>query len=166
MRATPNNPCSVIKNQDDCLAVNSGTNINFIGNTCSGGHGISIVRVLTPNAYLSNLNILSAGQGSISSDKTVSKVTISGNTIVNSDNALRIKTKAAAAAATDTSVSSIVYIDNTASGIRKYGVIVDQSYPSTLGTPGGGVSISGVNFTGKSTIAVASSATRVVVDCG
>lgn len=31
-----------IKNQDDCLAINSGTDIEFTGATCSGGHGISI----------------------------------------------------------------------------------------------------------------------------
>ena len=31
-----------VKNQDDCLAINSGTDISFTGATCSGGHGISI----------------------------------------------------------------------------------------------------------------------------
>lgn len=34
---------SQIHNQDDCLAVNKGTNIVFKGNSCTGGHGISIV---------------------------------------------------------------------------------------------------------------------------
>jgi polygalacturonase len=32
-----------VKNQDDCLAINSGTDITFTGCTCSGGHGLSIV---------------------------------------------------------------------------------------------------------------------------
>ncbi|CAB0000748.1 unnamed protein product, partial [Nesidiocoris tenuis] len=32
----------IVKNQDDCLAVNSGKDIVFEGNFCSGGHGISI----------------------------------------------------------------------------------------------------------------------------
>lgn len=32
-----------VKNQDDCLAINSGTDITFTGGTCSGGHGLSIV---------------------------------------------------------------------------------------------------------------------------
>ena len=31
-----------IMNQDDCLAINSGTDITFTGGTCSGGHGLSI----------------------------------------------------------------------------------------------------------------------------
>ena len=56
-----------------------------------------------------------------------------------SDQALRIKTKASA---TDASVSDVTYSGNTATGIRKYGVLIDQSYPSTLGTPGNGVKIS------------------------
>ena len=54
---------STIHNQDDCLAINKGSNIVFQRNTCIGGHGISI--------------------GSISSDATVSGITISGNTITN-----------------------------------------------------------------------------------
>jgi hypothetical protein len=29
-------------NQDDCLAINKGSNIQFLNNFCSGGHGISI----------------------------------------------------------------------------------------------------------------------------
>ncbi|KAJ6555275.1 glycoside hydrolase [Mycena sp. CBHHK59/15] len=37
---------STVTNQDDCLAINRGTNIVFQGNTCSGGHGISVVRSL------------------------------------------------------------------------------------------------------------------------
>ncbi|KAI0308919.1 pectin lyase fold/virulence factor, partial [Amylostereum chailletii] len=75
---------STIMNQDDCLAINKGSNITLTRNHCSGGHGISI--------------------GSISSDATVSGVTITDNVITNNDQALRIKTKADAA---DTSVSDV-----------------------------------------------------------
>jgi polygalacturonase len=31
-----------VYNQDDCVAVNSGTDITFSGGVCSGGHGLSI----------------------------------------------------------------------------------------------------------------------------
>lgn len=31
-----------VYNQDDCVAINSGTGIHFSGGTCSGGHGLSI----------------------------------------------------------------------------------------------------------------------------
>ncbi|KDR78592.1 hypothetical protein GALMADRAFT_223864 [Galerina marginata CBS 339.88] len=135
---------SNIHNQDDCLAINKGSNIVFKGNTCTGGHGISV--------------------GSIDSDVTVSGVVISGNKIVNNDQALRIKTKSAASGS---SVKNITYSGNTATGIRKFGVLIDQSYPDTLGTPGTGVVISGVNFVSPATsITVNSGAQRAAVNCG
>ncbi|EIN14654.1 endo-polygalacturonase PG1 [Punctularia strigosozonata HHB-11173 SS5] len=135
---------STIMNQDDCLAINKGSNIVFQRNTCSGGHGISI--------------------GSISSNATVSGIIIKDNTIKNNDQALRIKTKSDA---TDASVTNVTYSGNTATGCNRFGVIIDQSYPSTLGTPGTGVIISDVNFIGDTNnIAVASDAVRVAVNCG
>ncbi|KAI0030874.1 endo-polygalacturonase PG1 [Vararia minispora EC-137] len=134
---------SVVMNQDDCLAINKGSNLLFTGNTCSGGHGISV--------------------GSISSSVTVSNVTITNNKVTNSMQALRIKTKASASSST---VSGITYSGNTASGITDFGVLIDQSYPSTLGTPGSGVKLSGVTFSGTNTITVNSGADRVAVNCG
>lgn len=51
--------------------------------------------------------------------------------------------------------------------MRRFGVIIDQSYPATLGTPGTGVVISDVNFIGDATsIEVDSGAVRVAVNCG
>jgi galacturan 1,4-alpha-galacturonidase len=135
---------SQVHNQDDCLAINKGTNIVFKDNSCTGGHGISI--------------------GSITSSVTVSDVTISGNTITNSQQALRIKTDASA---TGSTVTGITYSGNTATGLTKFGILVDQSYPSTLGTPGTGVVISDVNFDSPTTsITVNSGAEQVAVNCG
>ncbi|CAE6479740.1 unnamed protein product [Rhizoctonia solani] len=134
---------SKIYNQDDCIAINKGSNIVFQRNMCSGGHGISI--------------------GSVSTGATVQNVRILNNQIVNNDNALRIKTKSDA---TNAAVSGITFSGNTASGIRKYGVIVDQGYPTTLGAPGN-VPMSAINFIGaKNVIAVTGTATRVAVNCG
>jgi polygalacturonase len=59
------------------------------------GHGISI--------------------GSIDTGKTVSQVTISGNTVTSSTNGLRIKTFYGATAA---SVTGVIYTGNTVSGER------------------------------------------------
>ncbi|KAI0827306.1 endo-polygalacturonase PG1 [Trametes gibbosa] len=135
---------STIHNQDDCLAINKGSNIVFQRNTCTGGHGISV--------------------GSISSDVTVSGITIQGNTIQNNDQALRIKTKASA---TSSTVTNITYTGNTGTGLRQFGVLIDQSYPDTLGTPGTGVKLSAVNFVGATNnLAVNSDAQRVAVNCG
>lgn len=135
---------STIWNQDDCLAINKGTNITFQRNSCTGGHGISV--------------------GSISSDAVVQGIYIKDNKIVDNDQALRIKTKADA---TNAAVSDVFFSGNTATGCNKFGVIIDQSYPSTIGTPGTGVTISNVQFSGsENTIAVGSSAKRVAVNCG
>ncbi|KAB5592023.1 hypothetical protein CTheo_4547 [Ceratobasidium theobromae] len=134
---------STVHNQDDCLAINKGSNIIFQRNTCTGGHGISV--------------------GSISSDVTVSGVQILNNVVTNNDNGLRIKTDATA---TGSTVSGITYTGNTVTGCKKYGVIIDQSYPSTLATPGTGVALSGVTFSGTNTVAVVSGAKEVEVNCG
>ncbi|KAJ4471576.1 glycoside hydrolase [Lentinula aciculospora] len=133
-----------VNNQDDCLAINKGTSITFSNNVCEGiGHGISI--------------------GSITSDVTVSGVTISGNTVTGTVNGLRIKTDATASSSI---VENVIYENNKLSGITEFGVLIDQSYPSTLGTPGTGVIIQNVNFEGTNTVSVGSSAHRVGVNCG
>lgn len=64
---------AVCKNQDDCVAVNSGTNIKFVDGTCSGGHGLSIGSV--------------GGRD----DNTVENVYFESSTISNSQNGVRIK---------------------------------------------------------------------------
>jgi galacturan 1,4-alpha-galacturonidase len=67
---------SIVHNQDDCLAINKGSNITFQRNSCTGGHGISV--------------------GSIDSNVVVSNVQLLNNNITNNAQALRIKTKSAA----------------------------------------------------------------------
>ncbi|KAI8989055.1 endo-polygalacturonase PG1 [Trametes punicea] len=135
---------SMIHNQDDCLAINKGSNIVFQRNTCIGGHGISI--------------------GSIDSDVTVSGIVVRDNTVQENDQAIRIKTKASA---TNSTVTNVTYSGNTGTGLRQFGVLIDQSYPDTLGTPGNGVIISDVNFEGEeNNLSVNSDAMRVAVNCG
>ncbi|KAG0278824.1 hypothetical protein BGZ96_002218 [Linnemannia gamsii] len=114
-----------VYNNDDCLAVNSGTNIAFNGNYCEGGHGISI--------------------GSIKAGSVVDGVSIKGNTVVNSDNAVRIK---AYANATGGKVNNVTYSDITMSGIANYGIIIQQDYTNegATGKPGSGAPITNVNM--------------------
>jgi hypothetical protein len=69
--------------------------------------------------------------GSIATGKSVSGVTISGNTVTNSQNGLRIKIDADA---TDASVSDVTYSGNTISGISKYGVLITEVRPLPLHT--------------------------------
>ncbi|KAJ7157375.1 polygalacturonase [Mycena filopes] len=134
----------VVKNQDDCFAINSGSTLVIEDNTCTGGHGISI--------------------GSIATGKTVSGVTIARNTVGPGLYGMRIKVDADA---TSASVSNIKYEANTITGSTEYGILITQSYPDNDSTPGTGAPITGISFTGGNTnVAVASSAQRVVIDCG
>lgn len=56
---------------------------------------------------------------------------------------------------------------NKGTGLRQFGVLIDQSYPDTLGTPGTGVQLSDVNFIGSTTsLEVNSGAMQVAVNCG
>ncbi|GIZ42422.1 hypothetical protein CKM354_000569400 [Cercospora kikuchii] len=115
-----------VKNQDDCLAINSGSDITFTGGTCSGGHGLSIGSV--------------GGR----SDNDVTNVVISNSTISDSDNGVRIKTVYDATG----SVKNITYSDITLKNIAKYGIVIEQDYEngSPTGTPTSGVPITDVTI--------------------
>jgi len=133
-----------VSNQDDCLAINSGTDITFTKGTCTGGHGLSIGSV--------------GGR----SDNTVSNVSITSSTITNSQNAVRVKTNSG----TTGSVSGVTYQDITFSGITKYGIVVEQDYLNggPTGIPTSGVPITGLTLNNvKGT--VASTATNIYVLC-
>lgn len=95
-----------VYNQDDCVAVTSGSNILVTGFYCSGGHGLSI--------------------GSIGgkSNNTVAGVTFSNSQIVNSSNGARIKTNSD----TTGTVTGVTYTGITMSGISDYGIDVQQDY--------------------------------------
>jgi polygalacturonase len=134
-----------IVNQDDCLAINSGTDITFTGGSCTGGHGLSIGSV--------------GGRD----DNTVDTVKILSSKIINSQNGVRIKTVSGATGA----VKGVTYKDITLSGITKYGIVIQQDYEngSPTGKPTTGVPITGLTISGV-TGSVTSSATPVYILCG
>ena len=138
------------KNQDDCLAINSGTSITFTGGTCSGGHGLSIGSV--------------GGRD----DNTVKTILIESSTVKASQNGVRIKTVYDATG----TVSGVTYKDITLSGITlsgitKYGVVIEQDYEngSPTGTPTTGVPITDLTLDGI-TGTVSSSGTNIYILCG
>ncbi|KAH7143529.1 putative endopolygalacturonase D [Dactylonectria macrodidyma] len=115
-----------VHNQDDCVAVTSGSNIVIDGIYCYGGHGLSI--------------------GSIGgkSNNTVDGVTFANAQIIDSQNGARIKSNSG----TTGTVSNITYRNVTLSGITKYGIDVQQDYLNggPTGEPTNGVTISGITF--------------------
>ncbi|RAL06545.1 glycoside hydrolase family 28 protein [Aspergillus homomorphus CBS 101889] len=136
---------ATVKNQDDCVAINSGENIYFSGGTCSGGHGLSIGSV--------------GGR----SDNTVKNVTFIDSTVTKSENGVRIKTVYdATGEVEDVTFSNIVISD-----ITDYGIVIEQDYEngSPTGDPSNGVTISGVKME-KVTGSVESDATDIYILCG
>ncbi|SPJ72651.1 probable PGU1 - Endo-polygalacturonase [Fusarium torulosum] len=135
---------AIVKNQDDCLAINSGTNITFTGGSCSGGHGLSIGSV--------------GGR----SDNVVKTVRILNSSISNSDNGVRIKTVSGKTG----SVSDIKYDTITLTNIAKYGIVIEQDYEngSPTGVPTAGVPITDVTIN-KVTGTVKSGGTDVYILC-
>ncbi|KAI1322166.1 polygalacturonase [Xylariaceae sp. FL0255] len=113
-----------VYNQDDCVAINSGTSITFENGVCSGGHGLSVGSV--------------GGR----SDNTVSNVLFSNNEVKNSVNGVRIK-----ATEGDTgSITDVTYKQIVLSDISKYGILIEQNYDG--GDLDGGTASSGIPITG------------------
>ena len=136
---------AVVHNQDDCLAVNSGTNLTLTGGSCPGGHGLSIGSV--------------GGR----SDNVVDTVHIEHSKVINSDNGVRIKTVSGATG----KVTGVTFNDISLSNIAKYGIVIEQDYEngSPTGTPTTGVPITGLTVTGVKG-SVASSGTNTYLLCG
>ncbi|EPQ31356.1 uncharacterized protein PFL1_00691 [Pseudozyma flocculosa PF-1] len=126
-----------VRNQDDCLAIRSGTNIHFSHAYCEGGHGLSIGSV---------------GGRDVN---TVDGVLIEKVKVVNSENAVRIKTNYN----TTGSVANVHYRDIEMVNTHGYGLAVRQDYLNEIimmrksfgamggptGTPTNGITIT--NFT-------------------
>lgn len=136
-----------VYNQDDCVAINSGTNIKFDSGLCSGGHGLSIGSV---------------GGRDVN---TVSSVTFSSSTVKNSDNGIRIKAKKNESG----KISGITYSDITLDNIAKYGVLIEQNYDGgdlhgdpTSDLPITDVTVNGLHGDG----AIASSGHNMAIVCG
>lgn len=115
-----------VYNQDDCVAVTSGTQITVSNMYCSGGHGLSI--------------------GSIGgkTNNTVDGVTFEDSIIVNSSNGVRIKTNSN----TTGSVANITYRNITMANISDYGLDIQQDYLNggPTGEPTNGVNITNILF--------------------
>ncbi|KAF2675023.1 endopolygalacturonase [Microthyrium microscopicum] len=118
-----------VHNQDDCLAINSGTNIKFLNGTCIGGHGLSIGSVGGRN------------------NNVVKGVQIRNSKISKSENGVRIKTKAGEGKG---SVSNVEYSNIVLDGITKRGIVIQQDYENggPTGKPGPEIHISDLTLSG------------------
>ncbi|KAE8961418.1 hypothetical protein PF011_g29758 [Phytophthora fragariae] len=102
-----------IYNQDDCLAMQSSTNTVFSNNYCCGGHGVSIG---------------SLGGAAVDQSSTVQGLTVQNNTIVNSDNGIRIKTIIGLQGL----VSNVKYVQNKLSNVKN-AIVMHSDYSKAKG---------------------------------
>ncbi|XP_018324487.1 probable endopolygalacturonase B [Agrilus planipennis] len=116
----------VVFNQDDCLAINSGYGHVFTNNYCYGGHGISIGSV--------------GGR----SNNVVENILIKNNTVVNSQNGVRIKTNYN----TTGIITNVTYEDITIENITDYGFLIRGDYLNggPTGKPTRGFELSHLTF--------------------
>ncbi|CAH1100346.1 unnamed protein product [Psylliodes chrysocephalus] len=141
---------SVVKNQDDCVAVNSGKNLHFSNLQCSGGHGLS----------------LSIGMSKTDASKNVvSNVTFSDCTVTNSRNGIHVKTHSDAGHG---SVNDITYSNIHLSGITNYGINVQQDYKGgkSTGNPTNNIPIKGLKISKVTGTMSGSNSVAVYVMCG
>ncbi|KAL4982481.1 pectin lyase fold/virulence factor [Aspergillus falconensis] len=136
-----------VYNQDDCVAVNSGTSITFSGGTCSGGHGLSIGSV--------------GGRD----DNTVDTVTFKDSTVSDSVNGIRIKAKSGETG----EIKGVTYSGITLESISKYGILIEQNYDGgdldgevTSGIPITDLTVENISGSG----AVDSDGCNIVIVCG
>nr|AHJ09939.1 glycoside hydrolase family 28 [Apriona japonica] len=112
-----------VYNQDDCVAIKSGTNIVVKDAYCYGGHGLSIGSVGGRDYNI------------------VENVLVSNSLIEKSDNGVRIKTVYGATG----SVTNVTYANIFLMGIKKYGIVIEGDYNietgGTTGVATGGVPI-------------------------
>ncbi|KAH7489249.1 hypothetical protein KRP22_011361 [Phytophthora ramorum] len=123
---------NIIYNQDDCLAMQSSTNTFFTNNKCYGSHGISVG---------------SLGGNAVDQSTTVQGLTVQGNTIVDSDNGLRIKTIIGLKGL----VSNVKYLNNELSNVKN-AIVIRSDYSKAKGGYTGAatsqVQIKGVTVSG------------------
>ncbi|EGZ15264.1 polygalacturonase [Phytophthora sojae] len=110
-----------IFNQDDCLAMQCSTNTLFSRNYCSGGHGISIG---------------SLGGDKVDDSDTVTGLLVKDNTIVNSDNGIRIKTITGLTGL----VKDIAYLNNKVVNVEN-AIGLQQNQGRTQGLSGSAMSL-------------------------
>ncbi|XP_060535425.1 polygalacturonase-like [Cylas formicarius] len=119
---------ATVKNQDDCVAVNQGSNIHLTGLTCSGGHGLS----------------LSVGQNS-GSDNTVSNVTFVDSSVSNSRNGIHVKTHTDGGTGF---IKNVTYRNIQMTGITRFIINIQEDYAGggSTGIPKNNIPITGLDI--------------------
>ncbi|KAJ8970223.1 hypothetical protein NQ317_003769 [Molorchus minor] len=144
---------SQVKNQDDCVCINQGSNMKFSNLWCYGGHGLS----------------LAVGQDKVSSaGNIVSNIEFADSYVINSRNGIHIKTQPDAATGSITNVVYKKYSVIRMGGITYYGINVEEDYVGTgpTGNPVGNIPIVGLTMSGITGTMTGEHSVPVYILCG
>ncbi|KAG5870255.1 hypothetical protein JTB14_000312 [Gonioctena quinquepunctata] len=110
---------STVKNQDDCVAINRGSNMLISNMRCSGGHGLSLSVGFSKSSFLHN---------------RVTNVTIRDSVLTNSGNGIHVKGHADGGPG---EIRNVTYANIHMSGITNFGARIQQDYVngSSTGIP-------------------------------
>ncbi|KAJ8970225.1 hypothetical protein NQ317_003771 [Molorchus minor] len=139
---------SVVKNQDDCVVVNYGSNLHISNIDCSGSHGLS----------------LSVGQGSTYYMNTVHNVTFSDCNVKSSLNGIHVKTHSDGG---EGEITDVTFQNINFSGITRYGINIQEDYANggSTGTTNNNVPIKNLKMTNVEGTVKGSSSMAVYILC-
>ncbi|KAG5883109.1 hypothetical protein JTB14_004643 [Gonioctena quinquepunctata] len=122
----------VVRNQDDCVCINDGTNLKFSNLWCYGGHGLSV----------------SAGISSDYNRNVVRNVLFENSHVIDSRNGIHIKSVADGGKGL---MADMTFNNIQLSGISNYAINVEQNYRNNggpSGDPNNNVPIEGLTVNG------------------
>ncbi|CAG9827641.1 unnamed protein product [Diabrotica balteata] len=141
---------SIVKNQDDCVAVNYGKNLHISNLNCSGGHGLSLS--VGMNKKDPSVNV-------------VSNVTFTDCSVTHSRNGIHVKTHRDG---TTGYISNVTYNNIHLLSISYYGVNVQQDYQNggSTGHAGNNIQIKNLNLHNVQGTMTGSNSMPVYILCG
>ncbi|CAG9861649.1 unnamed protein product [Phyllotreta striolata] len=141
---------SRVLNQDDCVAVNRGSNMLISNLYCSGGHGISLSVGFSKHSYRHN---------------TVHNVTFSDCTVARSQNGIHVKTHNDGYLG---EIKNITYRNIKFIDVENFGINVQQDYANGTGTghPESNIPITNLTLSNVSGNVRGSKSTAVFILCG
>ncbi|XP_060535043.1 polygalacturonase-like [Cylas formicarius] len=141
---------SVVKNQDDCVAVNQGSNMVFQNLDCSGGHGLSLSVGFDDNDASKN---------------TVKNVTFTDSSVKNSRNGIHVKTHSDSGPGL---IQDVTYKNIKLSNIERYGINVQEDYEdgSSSGNAKGNIPIKNLRMNSVTGTMTGSNSIAVYILCG
>nr|ADU33340.1 endopolygalacturonase [Gastrophysa viridula] len=138
---------STVSNQDDCVAINRGKGLTITQMDCTGSHGLSISVGFSKHSFLHN---------------SVVDVVVEDSVLRDGANGIHVKTHTDGYAG---EIRNVVYRNIHMTGIERYGIQIQQDYPSGNGRPVGNIPITNLTFSNITGTMTGRKSTPVAITC-